>query len=485
MLCNTNHLTQISIPTAASSTPFTRTYAYNSIGNITNKSDIGAYEYSTSTYANTHAATSVNGTTYTYDNSGNLTNNGTYDYAWDYRDRLTQSDTGSATSTYAYDQDNLRVRRTVLGSATTTYVNNYYNFSTTGTSTVISTTTAHILLPDGTPIATVEATGSATTTYWMLLDHLGGIQHVTNASGTPVESTSYYPYGDQRIASSSSPFIEQKKYTGHEYDTDSDLTYAKARYYEQDIGRFLSQDPVFNLIGDPQRLREKNQLDRNRILRDPQMLNAYVYGRNNPLTYIDSTGEYGVFVQGNISGDAGLISGFAGSYSRGYGFVTESSLPGLTDRASYESHGGLVGSPFQSITGRGVQGIEGGNTVLGFSAGIYAGLTFTNAREAAEVRGVNQIHSFSVGPAAIQWSRSTKGIWSFSINLGLGPPSLSYSSYPTITSVNNTSYGGSGSTNINELSSAVIDYAQSPGADLTDSGFAAALRAINNYNSSL
>jgi hypothetical protein len=118
------------------------------------------------------------------------------------------------TTTYGYDHDNMRVRRTVLGSATTTYVNPYFNYSTAGTSISPSTTTAHILLPDGTPIATVEANGTATTTYWLHLDHLGGIHTVSNASGTPVESVSYYPYGDQRIASSSTPFTEQRKFTG-------------------------------------------------------------------------------------------------------------------------------------------------------------------------------------------------------------------------------------------------------------------------------
>src|SRR3989344_3795503 len=86
--------------------------------------------------------------------------------------------------------------------------------------------------------------------------------------------------------------VGQHVFTGHEYDTDSDLTYAKARYLDQDIGRFYSQDAVFNLIGDPQRLKDKNQLDRNRILHDPQVLNAYSYARNNPLILKDQSGEF-------------------------------------------------------------------------------------------------------------------------------------------------------------------------------------------------
>lgn len=37
--------------------------------------------------------------------------------------------------------------------------------------------------------------------------------------------------------------VAQSMFTGHEYDGETDLTCAKARYYDQGIGRFLSQDP--------------------------------------------------------------------------------------------------------------------------------------------------------------------------------------------------------------------------------------------------
>jgi RHS repeat-associated protein len=241
--------------------------------------DKGAYLYSTTSYANPHAATSIGGIAYTYDNNGNLTavgsGMGSTAYTWDWRDRLTQTATGTATTTYSYDQDNMRVRRTVktqAATATTTFPSQYWNYTDAGT------TTAHIFLPDGTPIATVEANGNATSTYWLHLDHLGGIHTVTNGSGVPVQTVDYYPYGDQRIASSSSAFDEQRKFTGHEYDSDSDLTYAKLRYLDQDIGRWFAIDPIL-----------KHGVQRG-LLTDPQQLNSYSYGRNNPITYIDSTG---------------------------------------------------------------------------------------------------------------------------------------------------------------------------------------------------
>jgi len=225
-------------------------------------------------YANPHAATTINGVTYTYDNNGNLATSSPNVYYWDYRDRMVKSSNGTATSTYAYDENNSRIRKTILGTATTTYPNAYYNYSSTGS------TTAHILLPDGTPIATVEAkNGAATSTYWLHLDHLGSVQTITNASGTQTQTLDYYPYGDQRIASSSGAFSEQRQYIGKDYDPDSDLDYLEARYYSGDKGRFLSQDPIFNSLPSLQ------------DLKSPQSLNSYSYANDNPIVNKDPTGK--------------------------------------------------------------------------------------------------------------------------------------------------------------------------------------------------
>src|ERR1039458_6846813 len=64
-------------------------------------------------------------------------------------------------------------------------------------------------------------------------------------------------------------------FTGKEHDTESGNDYFGARYYASTMGRFLSPDP---LIMEPRRLL------------DPQQLNLYAYGRDNPLRYTDPTG---------------------------------------------------------------------------------------------------------------------------------------------------------------------------------------------------
>ena len=117
-----NRLTSAST-TAASSTSFAQTYTYSKLGNITNKSDVGAYTYAETNYANPHAVTSVGDTTYTYDNNGNVTAIGSLDYTWDWRNRLASAErSGGGITTYGYDHGGQRVFK-ATGTATTSYPN--------------------------------------------------------------------------------------------------------------------------------------------------------------------------------------------------------------------------------------------------------------------------------------------------------------------------------------------------------------------------
>jgi RHS repeat-associated protein len=70
--------------------------------------------------------------------------------------------------------------------------------------------------------------------------------------------------------------LNRYKFTGKERDTESGLDNFGARYNASSMGRFMSADPVFMNVM--------------RVL-DPQRLNLYAYGRNNPLTYTDPTGK--------------------------------------------------------------------------------------------------------------------------------------------------------------------------------------------------
>lgn len=66
------------------------------------------------------------------------------------------------------------------------------------------------------------------------------------------------------------------QHTGKERDGETGLDYFGARYYGSTMGRFTSVDPVTLTV---------------ERLYDPQRINLYAYCRNNPLAFIDPTGE--------------------------------------------------------------------------------------------------------------------------------------------------------------------------------------------------
>ena len=94
----------------------------------------------------------------------------------------------------------------------------------------------------------------------------------TDEDGEVTQTLDYYPYGSQRIATGS--FAEQRRFIGEEYDRDTEFSYLNARYYQGSRGQFMSQDPVFLLMGDPRRMKEMTQQELAAILADPQVLTA-------------------------------------------------------------------------------------------------------------------------------------------------------------------------------------------------------------------
>ena len=69
--------------------------------------------------------------------------------------------------------------------------------------------------------------------------------------------------------------FSRSRFTGKERDSESGNDYFGARYYASTMGRFMSPDPSQLEYADPT---------------NPQSLNLYSYGWNNPLTNIDPTG---------------------------------------------------------------------------------------------------------------------------------------------------------------------------------------------------
>jgi len=105
-----------------------------------------------------------------------------------------------------------------------------------------------------------------------LLDGLGSVRQLTDASGTVILGRSYDAYGNVRLATGTGS--SRLGYTGELQDSVSGLVYLRARHYYPALGRFLQRD---SFGGFGQR---------------PQSLNRYVYVQNSPLIFVDPSGHY-------------------------------------------------------------------------------------------------------------------------------------------------------------------------------------------------
>ncbi len=88
----------------------------------------------------------------------------------------------------------------------------------------------------------------------------------------------------------SSSFTQSNRYTGHDYDPETELTYAGARYLNSNYGKWISMDPA-NLDLGARTWESQYGRPLELLLRDPQQLNTYSYGRNNPMIVYDPGGD--------------------------------------------------------------------------------------------------------------------------------------------------------------------------------------------------
>ncbi|MFH1441355.1 MAG: RHS repeat-associated core domain-containing protein, partial [Candidatus Omnitrophota bacterium] len=330
-------------------------YNYDSIGNMTYKTGVGAMSYGLS--AGPHAVTSAGGYTYQYDANGNMVIGKNKTLAYDAENRLIQVNESGIITSFIYDGDGGRVKKTV-DQDSTIYIGSLFEKDFIGKIT-------NYIFAGANRVASVESTGN---TYYYHSDHLGSSNIITDANGNLVQHCEYTPYGS--IAVNEGIDIAKHKFTGKELDN-TGLYYYSARYYDPEIGRFITPDTIVQ------------------ALYDSQSLNRYAYCRNNPINYIDPTGHkwswgnffkaVGIAIVGialtMVSG--GALTPFIGSYWAG---VTTGAFAGAT-----------MGGGFAAATGGNIgmgllTGAVGGAVFAGlapglgtFSNGIFRGVTLGGA----------------------------------------------------------------------------------------------------------
>ncbi len=120
--------------------------------------------------------------------------------------------------------------------------------------------------------------------HFYLNDWLGTRRVQTDYAGVVEQTCSSLPFGDGLNCTQSTQFPTEHHFTGKERDAESGNDYFGARYYASTMGRFLSPD--YNETGDDLEPVPYADWD------DPQSLNLYSYGRNNPSTRRDYDGHF-------------------------------------------------------------------------------------------------------------------------------------------------------------------------------------------------
>jgi RHS repeat-associated protein len=244
-----NRLTQ---STNVDTPALSQTFQYEPTGNITYNSQIGTYTYPQAGQPRPHAVQYAGGRTYQYNAMGQMTNrNGTV-IQWNGDGK--PSSIGNIG--FTYDGLGERIKK-VSGGQTTLYPFTDYEIAHDGTTTKSL-------------VGGKQVCGTSGCEFFMYhRDHLGSVQSITNASGEVLHKK-YTPFGDTHTAVGS--HSDLRGWIG-EREEETELVYLNARYYDPEIGRFISPDPFAEL---------------------GQGLSRYTYSLNNPINSLDPSGLWSV-----------------------------------------------------------------------------------------------------------------------------------------------------------------------------------------------
>ena len=349
----------------------TITYEYDIWGNLLNKK---IYAYTVGTlgtaretvpYAYTNSAwkdqlTSYDGESITYDASGNPTNYLGATLVWEGQ-RLksyTPKDASSGRANsyvYSYDENGIRTRKTIGNTVTDYYYNGTLLMGTVKTTTNSngSTTTSKLRFSydaDGKVVA-VNYNGNY---YYYLRNAQSDIVKLIDKTGATVVEYRYDSWGKLLSTSGSlastlgknNPF----RYRGYVYDKETGFYYLQSRYYNPEVGRFISSDVLLStgqgVLGH----------------------NAYAYCGNNPIVREDTQGN----LWGLIAAAVGAVTGAV------VGAVTGAVTGAITALASGSDFGETVvagiasGAAAGAITGAAV-GIASDVVSVGIAATIVIG----------------------------------------------------------------------------------------------------------------
>lgn len=257
-------------------------YGYDAVGNRTSETErdasgvvvsrkVAVFDAANRLRTVTDAVNPANNVTFSYDRNGNVVSktaaSGTSTYVYDVRDLLVETRTGEqVTGRFAYDAFGRR----------------YLKVGDEGIRQYLYDQTSLLeeLTDQGVEVAKYDWGGNNLLSLFRLseprryfhFDGLGTVVALTDASGSVVARYHYDAWGNYREPAELDASANRFGFTGYLFDSETQLYFAKARYYDPVIGRFTTQD---SFLGE---------------LNDPPSLHRYFYANANPLRYVDPSG---------------------------------------------------------------------------------------------------------------------------------------------------------------------------------------------------
>ena len=272
-------------------------YAYDGSGNRVSKNTYywsgtlksgETYGYTNSTWGD--LLTNYDGTTISYDASGNPTKwkNASNLYWTGNRLTLVSLEGANAEEAFfSYNSEGIRTKKRFAGGAgSLPYYTDVYTVDGSRilsekrmVNNIVRNTIYYVYDANGAVIG-MEYNG---TKYWYDKNLQGDVVGIRNASGTLVAQYVYDAWGNHRQITDGSgndvsdnpnhiANINPFRYRGYYYDTETGWYYLNTRYYDPNVGRFLSPDTILGANGG--------------LLG----YNLYAYCNNNPVMFVDPSG---------------------------------------------------------------------------------------------------------------------------------------------------------------------------------------------------
>jgi RHS repeat-associated protein len=274
------------------------TYAYNFVSNRTYETtDSGntTYAYAANRLASTTGQKTF---TFSYDADGNTSAENTRQYIYNQNQRLIKAMDGSnVLGEYIYNGKGQRSEKWIPLENKCTIFHYDQQGLLIAESTSAGNIKAEYVYLNGQPLAKIE--GNAI--YYYHNDHLGTPMLMTDSSGSVVWSGEYLPFGEP--LSVSGTITNNLRFPGQYYDSETGLHQNGWRDYKPEIGRYISKDrvdlaslqlPLLLFHDNPlfldEEIYKKFLFSFSRYY--PQTLNRYVFVFDNPVSYIDPTGDF-------------------------------------------------------------------------------------------------------------------------------------------------------------------------------------------------